>query len=99
MKRFTPLLSTCALVIGASLAAAADPGDFSPNDFAYRMKVNGTADSAAYRVALPLALYQKIVHADLADLRVFNARGERVPFAIERPASETGSNAAAALSL
>jgi hypothetical protein len=99
MKRFTPLLSTCALIIGASLAGAADPDDFSPNDFAYRMQVNGTADSAAYRVALPLALYQKIVHADLTDLRVFNARGERVPFAIERPTSATVSNAAAALSL
>jgi hypothetical protein len=99
MKRLIPLLSTCALVIGASLAVAADPDDFSPNDFAYRMQVNGTADSAAYRVALPLALYQKIVHADLTDLRIFNARGERVPFAIERPASATVSNAAAALSL
>jgi hypothetical protein len=63
------------------------------------MQVNGTADSAAYRVALPLALYQKIVHADLSDLRVFNAGGEQVPFAVERPASGTVSNAAAALSL
>ena len=99
MKRLAPWLSTCALVIGASLAVAGDPDDSAPNDFAYRMQVNGTADSAAYRVALPLALYRKIVHADLSDLRVFNARGERVPFAIERPASGTVSNAAATLSL
>jgi hypothetical protein len=63
------------------------------------MQVRSTADSAAYRVALPLALYQKIVHADLSDLRVFNAAGEQVPFAIERPASGTVSNAATALSL
>jgi len=34
-----------------------EPDGSSPNDFAYRMKVNGTADAAAYRVALPLALY------------------------------------------
>jgi hypothetical protein len=99
MKRFAPFPPACALVIGASLAVAGDSGGSSPNDFAYRMQVNGTADSAAYRVALPLALYQKIVHADLSDLRVFNARGEQVPFAIERPASGTVSNAAAALSL
>jgi hypothetical protein len=63
------------------------------------MKVNGTADAAAYRVALPLAVYQKIVHADLSDLRVFNGSREQVPFAIERPAAGTVSNAATALSL
>jgi hypothetical protein len=63
------------------------------------MQVSGTADSAAYRVTLPLAVYQKIVHPDLSDLRVFNGSGEQVPFAIERPASGTVSNAATALSL
>jgi hypothetical protein len=96
--RLFVLLSACALVSGALLAVAAEPGS-SPNDFAYRMQVSGTADSAAYRVALPLALYQKIVHADLSDLRVFNGSGEQVPFAIERPASGTVSNAATALLL
>jgi len=99
MRPFAALLSACALAIGASLAVAADRDGASPNDFAYRMQVSGTADSAAYRVALPLALYQKIVHADLSDLRVFNGSGEQVPFAVERPPSGTVSNAAAALSL
>jgi Protein of unknown function (DUF3999) len=99
MKPFATLLSACALVIGGSPAVAADPDDSSPNDFAYRMQVNVTADSAAYRVTLPLAVYQKIVHANLSDLRVFNGSGEQVPFAIERPASGTVSNAARALSL
>src|ERR1700716_4220139 len=98
MKPFATL-SACALVIGASLAVAGDPDGSSPNDFAYRMQVNGTADSAAYRVALPLALYEKIVHDDLSNLWVFNAAGEQVPFAVERPASGTVSYAAAALSL
>src|SRR5260370_18627439 len=99
MKRFPRLLSVCVLAIGASLAVAGEPDGSSPNDFAYRMQVNGTAESAAYRVALPLTVYQKIVYADLSDLRVFNAAGEQVPFAVERPASGTVSNAAAALSL
>ena len=98
MKPFATL-SACALVIGASTAVARDHDGSSPNDFAYRMQVLGSADSAAYRVALPLALYRKIVHANLSDLRVFNAAGEQVPFAIERPASGTVSNAATALSL
>ena len=71
----------------------------TPQDFAYRMQVTGTADAAAYRVALPLAVYQKIVHPDLADLRVFNGNGEPVPFAVEQPAAGTIANAATALAI
>jgi hypothetical protein len=99
MKPLNTLLSACTLVLVTALAVAADPDGSSPNDFAYRMQVSGTTDSAAYRVTVPLAVYQKIVHADLSDLRVFNGSGEQVPFAIERPASGTVSNAATALSL
>ena len=63
------------------------------------MRVVGTGDAAAYRVVLPLAVYRKIAHADLADLRVFNGTGEPVPFAIDRPPAETIANAATAVSL
>jgi hypothetical protein len=100
MKSFAILLSAaCAIGSGTSLAIAANFSGSSPTDFAYRMRVAGTGETAAYRIALPLAVYQKIVHPDLADLRVFNASGEQVPFAIERPAAEAVSNAATALSL
>src|SRR5882757_4366619 len=89
MKVFLTLLAaTSTLVTGTS-----------PKDFAYRMQVVGTGDAAAYRVTLPLAVYQKIVHSDLADLRVFNGNGEQVPFALERPAAGTVANAATALSV
>ena len=71
----------------------------TPKDFAYRMEVTGTGETAAYRVTVPLAVYQKIVHPDLADLRVFNGNGEQVPFAIERPVAGTAAGAATALSL
>lgn len=71
----------------------------TPKDFAYGMQVNATGDAAAYRVTLPLAVYQKIVHADLADVRVFNGNGEQVSFAIERPMSGTITGAATQLSL
>jgi Protein of unknown function (DUF3999) len=97
MKVVITLLS--ALAVGTSLESAGSPSGSTPQDFAYRMQVVGTGDAAAYRVALPLAVYQKIVRPDLADLRVFNGSGEPVPFAIERPATGTVSNAAAALSL
>jgi len=71
----------------------------TPKDFAYRMQVTGTADAAAYRITLPLAVYQKVVHPDLADVRVFNGNAEQVPFAIERPAAGTIANAAVALAI
>ena len=86
MKAFFALLATTATLS-------------TPKDFAYRMEVTGTGEAAAYRVAVPLAVYQKIVHPDLADLRVFNGNGEQVPFAIERPAAGTVASAATALSL
>jgi hypothetical protein len=98
MKRLAALLSACALGT-AAVAVGADPGGSVPTDFAYRMQVNEMSGSAAYRVTLPLALYQKIVHPELSDVRVFNGKGEQVPFAIERPASSTVTNAATALSL
>ena len=98
MKALATLLIACALGI-AGAAAGADSGGSVPTDFAYRMQVSAKAGSAAYRVTLPLALYQKIVHPDLSDLRVFNGSGEQVPFAIERPASGTVTNAATALAL
>jgi len=99
LTRARTLVVVMILVMAVCIARAADPEVSSPGDFAYRMQVNGTGDSAAYRVALPLAVYQKVVHPDLADLRVFNATGEQVPFAIERPAAGTVSNAATALAL
>jgi hypothetical protein len=71
----------------------------TPQDFAYRMQVNATGDAAAYRVTLPLAVYQKISHPDLADVRVFNGNGEQVSFAIERAAAGTVANAATQLSI
>jgi Protein of unknown function (DUF3999) len=85
--------------VALSVAIAAASSGSTPSDFAYRMQVTGTHDAAAYRVALPLEVYRKITQADLSDLRVFNARGEPVPFAIERPAAGTVSHAATALAL
>ncbi len=83
---------------GISGLVAAATGS-SPEDFAYRMRVTTQGEAAAYRVPLPLAVYQKVVHTDLADLRVFNAAGEQVPFAIERPVAATVSAVAVALPL
>jgi hypothetical protein len=101
MKRVANLLraASWAMVAAMPVAIAADADGSSPEDFAYRMQVAATGNAAAYRVALPLVVYQKIVHPDLSDLRVFNGAGEQVSFAIERPAGGTVSNTATALPL
>jgi hypothetical protein len=80
MRAFATLLcAVCTIAFGTSLAIAANFSGASPKDFAYRMRVVGTGEAAAYRIALPLVVYQKISHPDLADLRVFNGGGEQVP--------------------
>jgi hypothetical protein len=82
-------------VLGAfCVVATAQAAEVTPKDFAYGMKVVTTGEAAGYRVSLPLAVYQKAVHADLTDVHVFNGRGEVVPFAIERPSPQAAQAAA-----
>lgn len=66
--------------------AAADvpPAELKPADFAYGMPLVTPADAAAYRLALPAAVYQH-TRVDLADIRVFNAGGQAVPYALSLP--------------
>lgn len=74
MKRSIAL----ALVLPSAVAGAAE----SPADFAYAMPITVAGQEALYQVELPAALYRGVAHADLRDLRVFNAEGEVVPYAI-----------------
>jgi hypothetical protein len=78
-----------ALLISPILAGFIPAAELSPTDFAFGMPVVTAADAAAYRVALPLGLYRDTVREDLADIRVFNARGEVVPYALNRPSART----------
>jgi hypothetical protein len=75
-------------LLAATVASWAADSEVSPKDFAYGMGITVPAPAAAYRVAIPLEIYQKIVHEDLSDLRVFNARGEVVPHEIQQPQPE-----------
>jgi hypothetical protein len=71
--------------LGAALLAtapAAHDGPLSPRDFASGMRVDTPRESAAYRLTLPLAVYQGTVREDLSDLRIFNAQGEAVPYSL-----------------
>ncbi len=57
-------------------------------DFAFGMPLSPGGPGAFQRAAIPAAVYEGVAKRDLADLRVFNADGELVPFAwVPRPAS------------
>ena len=71
-----------------SAGAWAANAELSPLDFAYGMPIATPTPGAAYRVAIPLEVYRKVVHEDLRDLRVFNARGEVVPYEFQQPQSK-----------
>jgi hypothetical protein len=68
--------------MAAVTAAAAEP---APNDFAFGCPVIAPEPAAGYRVALPIDVYRNSVRADLGDVRVFNGKGEVVPYALRRP--------------
>jgi hypothetical protein len=67
----------------------------SPQHFAYGQPVVIMETAGAYRVTLPLAIYQNTWNANLADLRVFNDAGEVVPYSLSRPAEQARSKESA----
>jgi hypothetical protein len=84
-----------AALVGCILALTVGAGDHHPDrlqapaDFAFGMPVVTEGAGAAYRVALPISVYEGVARDDLGDIRVFNARGEVVPYALSRPAAQT----------
>ncbi len=73
MKRLALLLLS--LLVHAAAAQA-------PRDFAYGIALSTEGDSAFYQVELTPTVYAGVVRGDLGDLRVFNADGAVVPFAM-----------------
>ncbi|MGH8262855.1 MAG: DUF3999 family protein, partial [Steroidobacterales bacterium] len=70
------------IIVMAAVTAAAEP---APGDFAFGCTVIAGEPAAGYRVALPIAVYRNAVRGDLGDVRVFNGKGEVVPYALRRP--------------
>jgi hypothetical protein len=93
------VLAFGALAAGGSGTLAAVEATAAPRreDFAWAMPVvtDDAAASPAWRVALPLDVYRALVRADRGDLRVFNARGEAVPYQVRRPTVPATPSAAA----
>ena len=80
----------CAAAALSCLAASvASPAQLSAQDFAYARTIETPGKSSAYRVALPADIYKKTVRTDLGDIRVFNARGEIVPYLLTRAPVES----------
>lgn len=79
--------------LGASLMATGAVGaaDLVPQDFAYARQIETPDNATIYRVALPLDVYKNVVRSDLGDLRVFNASGKAVPYALRLPLDESTS--------
>ena len=78
--------AACMALLAPLLAVAAE----HPQDFAYGVPIQIDGQEALYEVDIPSALYRGVMRRDLGDVRVFNAQGELVPFAIE-PARELRS--------
>jgi Protein of unknown function (DUF3999) len=70
-----------------TFGGVASAAELSPADFAFGVPVVTPAGANAYRFALPIDVYRETVREDLADIRVFNAHGEVVPYSLSRPAA------------
>ena len=78
------MLSLLAVAISGAAFAADAP--LKPADFAYGMALQTDGKEGVYKVSVPLDVYKVVRHADLRDVRVFNADGEVVPHVVTRSA-------------
>jgi hypothetical protein len=85
-RRYLFLLT--AIALSASQAFAAAPG---PDEFAWRASLDVPAGASLARAELPAAALARLQSANAHDVRVFNANGEPVPFAMLAPAAPTPS--------
>ena len=90
MAYFTPLRSAALLAAcWASLASAQPRATDTVNDYSHAIPLTVSGKSAVVQVRLPQAVYLNARSADLRDLRVFNANGKALPFALTAPSSKS----------
>ncbi len=70
--------------VGAWLVAAAASAADEPA-FRYSSPITVSSPGALIQLPLPATAYGRSASANLADLRIVDARGERVPFAVLAP--------------
>jgi len=61
---------------------AASPG---PADFAWKCNLNFPPGGALYELSTPVSVYRGTSSPDLADICIFNGKGEMVPFSVSTP--------------
>jgi hypothetical protein len=91
---FLAFVSTTASA-GVSAGAADGPGDYS-----HTVSLGVSSKQAVVQLALPRAVYLEARSADLRDLRLFDAAGTSLPFALfepEHPSQESKSMAPVAV--
>jgi hypothetical protein len=82
MKRW--VVFATALLLGPSWAQA-------PGEFAWHGKVEAPAQASLVRAQLPAQAMLRLQSAQADDLRVFDAKGQPVPFALAAPPQATAS--------
>lgn len=70
------------MLMFVSVPAAGEQVLLHPSDFAYGIPIQTTTPGPLFEMPLPRVVYDTVTRADLGDLRVFNARGEDVPYAL-----------------
>ena len=80
-----------ALVLGCwvTLATAQQPVSDTVADYSHAIPVTVSGKNAVVQLRLSQAVYLNARSADLNDLRVFNASGKALPFALMQPASQS----------
>ena len=93
MKRAIVVSLTVASLL-APVGRAAEP---AVDQFAVRVEIKPASAATFARVSVPAEIFRHTRSPDLADLRVFNAAGESLPYAWARPQAEAPAEIAVAV--
>ena len=81
------LATACVAMLWATLASATERME----QFGYAVPITLAPGDALYALRLPASVYRHTARANLADLRVYNAAGEAVAHAVQRPKASSSS--------
>ena len=84
----TTLMFGIVLMAGAALAA---PGQDRPQDYGWSMPIQSPAGAGIVQLSLPREVYLHARSASLADLRLFDADGKRLAYAIGAPPAQSAT--------
>lgn len=89
MKRSTSIAAiAAALALPALAAAGTAPASDTPHDYAYTAALTSAARQGVLQLRLPQDVYLHARSQDLNDVRIFDAAGMPLPFALRNPAAE-----------